>query len=631
MRKQNSEFVTKFISEAGSEFQNNDYFAFVELDDFACYVIADGISTMMEDVETAKLAIQNVILSFQKNPSMKRGVIASYLKEANRQLLKTKSKFHLRASITLVVSDYEKIRYAYVGNTRFRMYRDGFLSEESKDMSLAVDAAKKEELPDDVISRHKERNNLYTYLGKRGAFKPFISKKIKLVEGDIISLYTRGIWENLDNMEIDEVFSEPLEELEPALDNIEDLIFSKQPEQLQNYTFVIISINKVFEDPNRGKKIKKIVICLAILLIIVVIIVVAILVYKNIYKKNVSKLDISKTNVTEYINSNNYVRAKEEYDNAIKLAEKVKKNKLAKKLQEEQKLVETILLADETLNNSEYKEAKDSYVNALDKSKYLDNLGKDYIEQKIKVADNYIAVYEYITLGDKALELGDYENAKENYNEAKYLARDLLFEEGKKEANAALEKLYEEWSKFKEKSDEQSQTYADEELAALQIVQQADQSFSEKDYESAKLYYNSAIEKYAKLGDQTTVSSLKSKLATVEKHLEQKEGQLASAETFENEGFDLEHQGQFLEARKKYIAAKKIYNNYKKDDKVSELTIKIEELDAKLAEQQTQQEQMEETNEETTEETTEEYDPYNYNPNDFEDSSSTNELEQENT
>ena len=43
MRKINSEFLTNFVSEEGSHLQNKDYFAFVELDNYACYVIADGI------------------------------------------------------------------------------------------------------------------------------------------------------------------------------------------------------------------------------------------------------------------------------------------------------------------------------------------------------------------------------------------------------------------------------------------------------------------------------------------------------------------------------------------------------------------------------------------------------------
>ena len=38
MRKQNSTFKTAFLSEAGSKLENNDYFAYVELDRYACYL-----------------------------------------------------------------------------------------------------------------------------------------------------------------------------------------------------------------------------------------------------------------------------------------------------------------------------------------------------------------------------------------------------------------------------------------------------------------------------------------------------------------------------------------------------------------------------------------------------------------
>ena len=48
MRKQNSEFLTAFISEASRKIKNTDYFGFVELDNYACYVIADGITNMRE-------------------------------------------------------------------------------------------------------------------------------------------------------------------------------------------------------------------------------------------------------------------------------------------------------------------------------------------------------------------------------------------------------------------------------------------------------------------------------------------------------------------------------------------------------------------------------------------------------
>lgn len=56
MRKQNSDFEARFISEEGSRLKNRDYFGYVELDEFACYVIADGI-TEVTDVELSLIHI----------------------------------------------------------------------------------------------------------------------------------------------------------------------------------------------------------------------------------------------------------------------------------------------------------------------------------------------------------------------------------------------------------------------------------------------------------------------------------------------------------------------------------------------------------------------------------------------
>ena len=257
MRKQNSTFKTAFLSEAGSGLENHDYFAFVELEEYACYVLADGLNDL-PDAESARLATQTIILAFQEHPSIKKRVILSYLKKANRTLAEANSREHLKASVTVLVTNYEKARYAYAGNTRLRLYRDGLVKEETTDMSLGTDLVKKDRLPDDVLSRHEQRNNLYTYLGQGRGFKPFISKKIRLNDGDLFALYSRGIWENLDGGELDDVFGEAMEEPQSCLDNAEDLLLSRQPEILENYTLAAIFFNKVFQDTNRKRRVKKI-------------------------------------------------------------------------------------------------------------------------------------------------------------------------------------------------------------------------------------------------------------------------------------------------------------------------------------------------------------------------------------
>ena len=153
MRKQNSEFLTAFTSEANQKLKNTDFFGFVELDKFACYVIADGIDDNV-DGTSARLAVDSVISAFMEAPSIRKRAVRRYLRAANHALLTARSKMKLKASVTVVVTNYVKLRYGQAGNTRFRLYRDGFLRMQSRDNSLSMDMVQEEKLEADKIAQH---------------------------------------------------------------------------------------------------------------------------------------------------------------------------------------------------------------------------------------------------------------------------------------------------------------------------------------------------------------------------------------------------------------------------------------------------------------------------------------------
>lgn len=69
MRRLNSKFITRYISEQGNKKKNKDYFGFVELDDFACWVLAQGYDND-PDCISAKLVVDVFIEQFIKKPSL---------------------------------------------------------------------------------------------------------------------------------------------------------------------------------------------------------------------------------------------------------------------------------------------------------------------------------------------------------------------------------------------------------------------------------------------------------------------------------------------------------------------------------------------------------------------------------
>lgn len=580
MRKQNSNFEARFISEEGSRLKNKDYFGYVELDEFACYVIADGI-TEVSDVEGARLAIETVILNFQANPSLSKHSVKRLLKRANRALLGKESDRRLKASITVVVTDYQKMRYGYAGNTRLRMYRGGEVYRQTKDMSLAQNMVEQEKISKDELMRHEERNNLYSYLGQE-KFAPVISKKIKLAETDMIALYTRGIWENVDEAELDDVFADADNEVQQTVDSIEDLLLSRQPENLDNYTLAVIFINKVYQNPEKQKRVKKIIV-ITVLVVILTMAICALLWFLH-YKKaqRTGDMNYHFTNTVEYINTGNYVRAKEECEQAQELAEKLKDDSMRNRLQEYSFVIETILLADENYGSKDYEAASEYYLSALDRTRYADNVGTDYIESKLDKISVFLSVEDYLTLGDTLAEQGDYEAAEEKYLLAKKAALSVHDSEGKQNALDALEKLYEEAAEAKSQVQEEADSQAQEEVAAAEMAAAGDKACLEKDYVGAKVYYTMAVTKYGELSDVAGLQAAQEKLDAVEQKLSEQEEQKDAAAAYESQGDACRQSGDLWGAKSQYLSAKSVYQELGSDEDVQRVEEILSDIDVQI-------------------------------------------------
>lgn len=511
MRKINSTFKTAFISEAGAALKNNDYFAYVELDDYACYVIANSITDRIES-ESAKVAVENAIRHFQENPSMRRRAMQSYLKATNEDFLSANSNEKLKASICIVVTDYEKLRFGIAGNTRFRLYREGIVAFASHDMSLTQDLIEDEKLPENILSKHEERHNLYTYLGQEKDFSPYISQSIKLINGDIVSLYTSGIWENIDEGELDDVFSEAGDEPQPILDEVEDLLLSRQPKNLTNYTIATIFIDKIFTDPNRARRIRRMIrIAIIVFIILLILGIIFYIWYSNRQDKK-HKMNLYTDNTVTAIQDNNYIRAQSEVKKGIDLAENLDDEESINLLNNYSRLIDAVIAADNDYKNEKYTDAYEAYQNALDMSRYADNLGESYINKQIMQCENYLSVSDLIALGDKALEENDFDKAEKNYFEAKKMALKAHDLNGNQQAKEALEKLYEQKKQMQDEQDKKDKQKLSEDISDL--ITQGDNLQQGGDYVGAEAKYMEAKELAAKNYD---ADSKKEALSALEK------------------------------------------------------------------------------------------------------------------
>ena len=557
MRKENSDFNTKFISEAGSYLINADYFAFVELKDYACYVVADGIDPD-EKKESAKLAVTTVITEFSDAPGMSKGKLRRYLKAAHEALLRESDEIRLEASIVIMLTDYKKAIWGHAGNSRLYWIKNGEIKLVTKDTSLTQRMVDQEEVPIDQISAHAERNNLYTYLGQPGRFNPVISVKRKLEDGDIFILMTRGVWENIGDAELIDAV-DGVSKAEDVCTGLEDVILSQRLDVIENYTIASVFINKIYKNPKAGRYKTFFRIGFAVFMALFGIIFSLCMVSYNKTKSNMNKMNKAKEAGIEKLLDMNMQSATEKFAEANDTAESMnarensKAGKLIKMIERYNDMVEYVNYGREALGKGKFDVAEKQFGRAVDKMEELRESGEDVssFENIILAYKTYtVKMNEGIRKGDK----GENEEAKACFIEAQDVMKELgtneatdLSEAATVMVSACEAQVYLQKGSEFEKSGDEKRAKGDLEGAI-------------GDYASAEMLYQKAYEKDESAQIQLNV--ITAKLDNVSKQLENMsdEQRISKAKSFIEEGDKAAREGKKEEALKNYNQAMEQYS-----------------------------------------------------------------------
>lgn len=348
MRRSNSEFQTLHISEEGQKLSNRDYFGYVEMDDFACYVLADSLDAE-PSVNSARLAVESIIRDFTEAPTMRKRAVRKYIIRAHKELLAKREGMHLKASVVVAVTDYRKLRCFHAGNSRLYWIRNARIIERTLDHSLTQNLLEQEKIPLDQAAAHEERNNLYSFLGERRLPEIAVSRKKKLENGDMFALMTRGVWEQCPEQEFLQIANDA-KEPKDILEQTEDFVLKNQEERsIDNYSLAVTFVNKVYQSPKKPVSVKKILMTvLPILLVVSVTITMLYLRQKNNRQKTQEMFRYMDSGEA-YFGLNNYQKAAEEYKEAGTLAKKLKRTKQQDEASQYAKLAEQVILADEAL------------------------------------------------------------------------------------------------------------------------------------------------------------------------------------------------------------------------------------------------------------------------------------------
>lgn len=534
MRRINSEFQTFHMSEEGQKLSNRDYFGYVEMDDFACYVLADSLDEE-PSVNSARLVVDSIIRDFTEAPTMRKRAVRKYIIRAHRELMAQREGMHLKASVVVAVTDYRKLRYYHAGNSRLYWIRNARIMEQTKDQSLTQNLLEQGRLPLDEAAAHEERNNLYSFLGERGTPQIEISRKKKLENGDMFALLTRGVWEQCGEQEFLQITNDA-KEPKDILDQTEDCVLKDQENRkIDNYSLAVTFVNKVYQSPKKPVSIKKILmIALPVLLVVTITGVTLYLRYRNIRTKTEDMIRYMESGQT-YLGLNNYQKAAEEYGEAMTLARSLKRAKEQDESDQYIKLAEQIMLADDALSGEEYQKAQELYLAAREMSVETGNTGLQYIDGQLDRVLRHVRVFDLIAQGERKQEYGNLEGAIALYKEAKEMAETLYFGEGKAEAlklqmeaeEALDQQKMDEAAKLQEQINEEVASMAveneqksNDQQSAMDIENQGNALLAQGFYEEAITFYQTAQAMYSKLEMEELAEEIEPKIIAAQAGME---------------------------------------------------------------------------------------------------------------
>ena len=541
MRKDEAKFITEFLSEAGTKAENNDYFGYVLLDNYAIWAVADGFDEEEGAKVAARIAVESAIEYFMLRPRFNYDVIKEMMDYAN---LKVKEKQEetqkyslMHTSLLIIISNYNSILYGNIGNTRFYHIRGGYIISQSRDDTIAQLLVDEEALNISDMRFHRQRNDLLQAIGDFGKIKPNIIKKpVELMEKDVFCLTTVGFWENIDEHDLENDLSR-FEDKKQWLNSLEKRILASLRDNIENYTIAQVEVSAVASpepmEKDKSKLIKKIILVMLIIVVIILFVIIW----------NVKRRNGILQAATQYEKLADEEILKKNFNNSI--------DNLKLEIGEYEKLKPKSRGIIGFFTNAEKKRA--------DASKKIDEINKKIGEtEKIKKA------FSDISEGNEMFNSGNYDEANVKYQQAKYNLNDNSYKRDELNTEEILTTL----------DSRINSTVKLKEAKALEIA--GDTAVNEGSYNLAKVSYKNAADMYLANGRADYVSQVEKKLEEI---TDKEKTAYNGAMLAENKGDSLA-QSNINSSKEAYYQARQMYQTLGDTVKVGEVDNKIQELNS---------------------------------------------------
>lgn len=234
------------LSQSGGRAVNEDACGFWPGNGACFCVLSDGAGGHGGGDVASKIVVQQVLEFFRGRPECSADAIIGAMHHANDALLdrqRTRPEVaDMRATVVaLAIDSYHACAcWGHIGDSRLYCFRDGRIVAKTRDDSVVQDLVEAGYLQPHETRQSPERSKLLKALGHEHAFDPAVSlEPLQLSPGDKFLLCTDGLWEYLDDAELESTSaatSSPREWLR----SIEERVLERGSVEQDNYSALAV-------------------------------------------------------------------------------------------------------------------------------------------------------------------------------------------------------------------------------------------------------------------------------------------------------------------------------------------------------------------------------------------------------
>ncbi|MEX3980844.1 PP2C family serine/threonine-protein phosphatase [Paraburkholderia sp. EG287A] len=186
------------FSRAGQRDSNQDALGYTITDDYACFVVSDGVSGDAGSEIASRCAVERILHRAQHTGRTLAQILLECIEEAHAAILamqqRDRERGRMSATVVALFIDrrHDMAQWVHLGDSRLYRFARGALIEQTRDHSVRqqlLDAG----LPGDGVNPAW----LHMALGMRGQIAPAISPPHALEDGDVFLLCTDGLWQSV--------------------------------------------------------------------------------------------------------------------------------------------------------------------------------------------------------------------------------------------------------------------------------------------------------------------------------------------------------------------------------------------------------------------------------------------------